>query len=77
MVCIVRNPIEIISSYARAYALEGTNIKSEENLAVEFPEFWNDFVLATAKNMSRMHEYITEELAQKIPIHFIRYEDLV
>ena len=64
MICIVRNPIETIASNARVYALGGQNLTLEQNLAVDFPEFWNEFVLATARNMSSMHEYITGQLAQ-------------
>ena len=43
----------------------------------DFPEFWNEFVFAQAMNMNSVHEYITETLSREIPIHIIRYEDLV
>ena len=48
MVCMVRNPLETIAEYANAYVLQGHNLTPHENLNDEFPQFWNDFVLATA-----------------------------
>ena len=43
----------------------------------QFPEFWEEFALATANNLKNSHAYITSVVAQKIPTYIIRYEDLM
>ena len=48
----------------------------DQDLSSDFPEFWDKFVEATATNIARSHEFMTQRL-DKIPTLFVRYEDLV
>ena len=45
-------------------------------MSKDFPEFWDKFIEATATNIARSHECLTQRL-DKIPTLFVRYEDLV
>ena len=73
---MVRNPLETIASNARNYAHQGHDLTLDQDLNTEFPEFWDKFVEATATNIARSYEFMTQKL-DKIPTLFVRYEDLV
>ena len=73
---MVRNPLDTIFSNARHHALLGHNLNPDQHLHTDFPEFWDQFAIATATNIARSHEFMAANI-DKIPTLFVRYEDLV
>ena len=59
MICMVRNPLDVIALNAYFHILRGHDIAPEQSIDKEYPEFWEEFVIATAKNMNSVHTYIT------------------
>ena len=77
MICLVRNPLDIIASCAFRHCLHSHNLKPQESLNQQFPEWWDKWVRETAENIQYSHTFIDDNLANKIPTYYIRYEDLV
>ena len=77
MICLVRNPLDIIASSAFKHCLHSDTLKPQESLNQQFPEWWEKWVRENAENIQYSHTFIDDNLADKIPTYYIRYEDLV
>ena len=77
MICLVRTPLDIIASCAFRHCLHSDNLKPQESLNQQFPEWWDKWVRDTVENIAYSHTFIDDNLATKIPTYYIRYEDLV
>mmetsp|Transcript_30026 Transcript_30026/g.21783 ORF Transcript_30026/g.21783 Transcript_30026/m.21783 type:complete len:211 (+) Transcript_30026:468-1100(+) len=75
---IVRNPMDVIISYACFANTMNHSTKPKFSFFEEYPEWWNDWVSLNAKVMKRFFNMIFEEVKnKKYDVHFLRYEDLV
>ena len=77
MIVVVRNPIDVIPSFAYLHAFRSHSLTPNERLDVDFPEWWNEWVIKMAQCMQFNHTFTVERLAKEIPTYFLRYEDLL
>lgn len=78
VVIIVRNPLDVIISYACLANTMNHSTKPKFNFHEEYAEWWNDWVRLNAESMKRFFNMIFEEVrTKKYDVHFCRYEDLV
>ena len=77
MVCIVRNPIDVIPSYAYLSSFVSHSLVPNEKLHVDFPEWWNEWVVAMSRCIQFNHTFVVDNLAKEIPTYILRYEDLL
>ena len=72
----VRNPLDVIPSCAaRFLTLTHTN-KTDYDLQVEYPEWWDWFVRKQTRLMRRYYDIVRKH-CDRVPTYFVRYEDLV
>ena len=77
MICVVRNPLDIIASYAFFVSMKSHSLVPEEKLNERFPAWWKEWVTTMAEQISYNHDYIVDTLSEKIPSYIFRYEDLI
>ena len=77
MICIVRNPLDIIASYAFFVCMKSHSLVPQENLNEAFPEWWTGWVKSMSDQICYNHNYIVNTLSKQIPTYIFRYEDLV
>ena len=77
MFCVVRNPLDVIPSFAYLVHTRSHSLVPNEKLHEEFPEWWTEWSKTVAEYMQFNHDYIVGELANEIPTYVLRYEDLV
>lgn len=81
MICVVRNPFDVIAESADAKNLFNCNdrlaIEAESKKTEEYTDWWLKWVSNQATNMAECHKYVIGTVSDKVPILFIRYEDLV
>ena len=51
VICVVRNPIDVIPSYAYLRSFVSHSVVPNEELHREFPEWWNEWILGVADAM--------------------------
>ena len=79
LVCVVRNPMDIIHDAADEKNLFGTGhgLDMQSNYQSEdLVDWWQKWVITQAQNIQANHEYVTTQIKDKLPTIFIRYEDL-
>ncbi len=77
IVC-VRNPFDVVCSAIQLRLTFTHNLSSKNNIAQEFPEFWNEYITQTAALYNNFLDYWTKAADQKVlPVHFYKYEDMV
>lgn len=77
IVC-VRNPFDVVCSAIQLRLTFTHNLTSKNNIALEFPEFWDGYIKNTAWLYNITLEYWTQVAERKVmPVHFYRFEDLV
>ena len=76
MIVIVRNPIDIIPSYAGLFLSKSHTFEFENSLPDEFPEWWDGWVTAMCENINIGKEFTIKNIASQIPTYVLRYEDL-
>ena len=72
----MRNPLDVIPSFASLYISKSHDFVLENKLDQEFPEFWDAFIDFTVKNMEISQKFAIEKIAEAIPTYVVRYEDL-
>ena len=78
MICIVRNPTEVIISWLNLVATSSHNVKQPFDVEKDYPNYWDWWVEDCSKYMARWYNrYIEESKMRKLPILFVRFEDLV
>ena len=74
---MVRNPCSTIYEYANLSTMQSDKLFPNEAYHAQFPNWWNQWVKQTAKNISLNHDYIMKQASRKAATFFIRYEDLI
>ena len=77
MICVVRNPMDaIVSNFNLAYSFTHDKLL-EQDCHKDFTEFYEAATLNALLMWSEWHKRILIEAREKkIPIYFLRYEDL-
>jgi len=79
VVCCVRNPLDVIVSYATLSNTMSHSGTTDYKYHEDYPEWWNWWVIEQAeshrKNFEVMRRHCNEE--GRNPIYTVRYEDLV
>lgn len=73
-ILLVRNPMDCITSLYNMVATGSHNRSIEDTDFTKFPKVWNDFVCQDISVWKDFHDFW---LNAKIPVHIIRYEDIV
>lgn len=73
-ILLVRNPMDCITSLYNMVATGSHNRSIEDNDFKKFPKVWGDFVTQDISVWKDFHDFW---LNAKIPVHIIRYEDIV
>ena len=76
MIIIVRNPIDVMPSFANLSLLKSHSKTTVEKFDKDFPEWWDEWVDAMAKRMAENHEFMMGTVAAQIPTFVVRFEDL-
>jgi len=78
MIVIVRNPTEVIISWLNLVATCSHNVKQPFDVEKDYPNYWDWWVEDCSRYMAAWYQtYIQEAKMRKVPILFIRFEDLV
>ena len=80
MICVVKNPYDVILETADAKNLFNCQNRmtiTDQLSNKEFPEWWDKWVSIQSDNMIECHRYIVNKAVDRIPTYFVRYEDLV
>ena len=73
-ILLVRNPMDCITSLYNMVSTGSHNRSIEDNDFKKFPKVWGDFVTQDISVWKDFHDFW---LNAKIPVHIIRYEDIV
>ena len=73
-ILLVRNPMDCITSLYNMVATGSHNRSIEDSDFQKFPKVWGDFVTQDISVWKDFHDFW---LNAKIPVHIIRYEDIV
>ena len=76
MFVIARNPIDVIPSLALLRNTFSHSLEINQQLHIDQPEYWDQFVNQQINNLKLNHEIVLSAIAEKIPTYFMRYEDL-
>ena len=76
MIVIVRNPLDVLPSFATLTQTKGHSAVVNEQFDIDFPDWWDNFITAISENMAKSHEFVFRQISEKIPTYVIRYEDL-
>lgn len=76
IVCCVRNPFDVIVSKMH-FNCQTQGGQVEQNFAKDLPEVWDKFIREMAQSIQLYHDILIKEQMQEVPIHFMRYEDLL
>ena len=63
MIVINRNPIDVIHSFALLEITGSHRLKIEQELHRDFPEFWNEWITRSIKNLKEDHDIVFNEIA--------------
>lgn len=79
MIVVARKPTETIRELADRKNLFDCEDRLTiiENYRSDFPEWWSKWVSNQTENLVQSHKFIVENVVEKIPTLYIRYEDLV
>ena len=79
LVCVVRNPMDIIHDAADDKNLLGSGhgLEVQSNYQSEdLSDWWHKWAITQAQNIQANHDHIRKEIQDKVPTIYIRYEDL-
>ena len=76
MIVLVRNPIDVIPSFANLSQLNSHSLQTNESYPDDFPEFWDEWVRHMTQGLKLNHEEVVSTIAAQIPAYYLRYEDL-
>ena len=74
---IVRNPLDSFYSQLQWTQTFNHSAILKTQIHEEFPEFWDDFVRDKIWFKEQWFRYLEEHVVTEIPVHFLRFEDLV
>ena len=74
---MVRNPIDVIPSFCLLINLHDHGRTVNEKTNEVDPVWWNTFVTHMANSIRDQTVQMNEMVNSAIPLHYIRYEDLV
>lgn len=75
---IVRNPYDIFMSFWQFFNTENHNLSMSNDFTTEFKEYWDLFLKGTVDSYPKFMDYWMSLIdTKKMPIFFIRFEDLV
>ena len=77
MIVCVRNPFDVMVSIMNFIPIHNHGGTVNEDFQKDIPEKWNTCVVETAKNMKEYHDRVFKDMINKVPVFFLRYEDLV
>ena len=77
MFSVVRNPLDVIPSFAYLIHMRSHSLVPNEKLHEEFPSWWDEWARTVAKYIQQNHDFVVNTLSEKIPTYIFRYEDLV
>ena len=79
VVCCVRNPLDVILSFASLSNTMSHSANPEFDYATDYPEWWAWWVKTQAVTHAKYFEILLRHCTQegKNPIYICRYEDLV
>lgn len=74
----VRNPFDVACSAVQLRLTYTHTLSSKNNIAKDFPEFWNEYLNQTMMLYNNFLDYWTKFADSKqVPVYFFRYEDLI
>lgn len=78
VLCCVRQPIDTLTSLFHFFVSFTMDKMIEGEFHEEHPEFWKEFIIAQTQHFKKYHDVIIQDAKEKkVPVYFIRYEDLV
>jgi len=79
VICIVRNPIDVIPSMGQITNTLSHSAQLEFSMDKEYPEWWDWFVKHQTDTMARYFDVLYKHTVEqkKNPILFVRFEDMV
>lgn len=78
MVCIVRNPMDVIVSWLDLVATASHSTKAPFDYEKEYPEWWDWWIRDCSALYAQWFETTMRDAnLRKVPVLWIRYEDLV
>lgn len=78
MVCIVRNPMDVIVSWLDLVATASHSTKAPFNYDKDYPEWWDWWIRDCSALYAQWFETVMRDAnLRKVPVLWIRYEDLV
>jgi hypothetical protein len=74
----VRNPFDVACSAVQLRLTYTHTLSSKNNIAQEFPEFWDEYLKQTMSLYNNFLDYWTKFAdSRQLPVYFFRYEDLI
>ena len=78
VVCIVRNPLDVIVSWLNLVCMANHNSKAPFNYNEKFPRWWDWWAKDCAEIMGRWYKvHMDDAKLRKVPILWVRFEDLI
>lgn len=79
VICCVRNPLDVILSFASLSNTMSHTATPEFDYAKDFPEWWSWWVKSQAEAHAKYFEVMLRHCTKEArnPIYIVRYEDLV
>ena len=77
MMCVVRNPLDVILSWLNLTALCNHNQKAPFNYGEKYPIWWDWWVKDCVGHMKNWYKVVLHDARKRtVPTIFVRYEDL-
>lgn len=74
----MRNPLDVLPSWASLTNTLNHSVKPEYKYDKDFPEWWNAWIDHQSKGINQWFDFqINDARENRVPIHIVRYEDLV
>ena len=64
MIVIVRNPLDVILSFANLMLLQSHTLEPNELYHQQFPDWWEKWALKIAKEIADSHNYVIRTIAK-------------
>jgi hypothetical protein len=79
IICCVRNPVDLIVSFANLVNTMSHSIEFSSNFIENYPNWWDWWVRTCAENHAKYIATLLQHHAteKRNPIYFLRYEDLI
>lgn len=78
IICVARNPVDVIISYLAMLSFANHSQKAEFKFCEEYPEFWDWFVRDTVNYLRDWYKHVLHAARKRsVPIVFVRFEDMI